>query len=122
MQITISPIMSEDDAILAEQRIEELWDAKPGTPEYFELDVLSLLLSAYEKKKYPLPDLDPVEMIKYRMEQMNLSRADLARLAFNGYRSRVTEILEGKRKLNLQMVRTLSEVLKVDPKFLIKEY
>ncbi|MEL7195118.1 MAG: hypothetical protein AAFO96_21865 [Bacteroidota bacterium] len=72
MQITISPILTEDDATLAEQRIEALWDAKPGTAEYFELDVLSLLLSEYEKKKYPLPDLNPVEMIKYRMEQMNL--------------------------------------------------
>ena len=122
IEITISPVLNDADADKALKRIEALWDAPPHSPEFYELDILSLLVAEYEKKKYPLPKVNPIEMIQYRMEQMNLSRADLARLAFNGHRSRVTDILEGKRKLNLAMVRTLSEVLRVDPQFLIKEY
>ena len=122
MQLTISPIISDEDNERAIKRIEEIWDAAEGTPEYYELDILSLMVSDYEKKKYPLPDVNPVEMIKFRMEQMGYCQADLARLAFNGHRSRVSDILSGKRKLNLNMVRKLSEVLRVDPQFLIKEY
>ncbi|MEL7533896.1 MAG: helix-turn-helix domain-containing protein [Bacteroidota bacterium] len=122
IEITITPILSDTDVQQALKRIEVLWEAEPGSPESYELDILSLLVSEYERKKYPLPDVNPVEMIKYRMEQMGLSRAELARLAFNGHRSRVTDILEGKRKLTLAMIRSLSETLQVDPKFLIKEY
>ncbi len=122
MELVISPILTDEDNERAIERIDVIWDAEEGTPEYYELDILSLLVSEYEKKRYPLPEANPVEMIKFRMEQMGYSRADLARLAFNGQRSRVTEILEGKRKLNLAMVRKLSAVLRVDPNFLIEEY
>ncbi|MDW3650988.1 MAG: hypothetical protein R8P61_28180 [Bacteroidia bacterium] len=122
MEIVIHPILTDADVDKASKRIEEIWDAEEGTPEYYELDILTLLVSEYERKQYPLTEANPIEMITYRMEQMGLSRADLAKLAFNGHRGRVTDILDGKRKLNLSMVRTLSEVLKVDPKFLIKEY
>jgi len=122
MELVISPILTDEDNERAIKRIEKLWDAEEGTPEYYELDILSLLVSEYEKKRYPLPEVNPIEMIKFRMEQMGYTRAELARLAFNGHRSRVTDILEGRRKLNLAMVRKLSEVLKVDPKFLIEEY
>lgn len=122
MEVLISPILTDQDNENALKRIEEIWDAKEGTAEYYELDILSLLVSEYEKKRYPLPQVNPIEMIKFRMEQMGYTRAELARLAFNGHRSRVTDILEGRRKLNLQMVRKLSDVLRVDPKFLIEEY
>lgn len=122
MELIISPILTDEDNERAIKRIDAIWDAEEGTPEYYELDILSLLVSEYEKKQYPLAEINPVEMIKFRMEQMGYSRADLARLAFNGQRSRVTEILEGKRKLNLAMVRKLSTVLRVDPAFLIEEY
>lgn len=122
MEIVISPILNNDDLEKAAERIEVIWDAETGTPEYHELEILTLLVSEYERKQHPLTETNPVEMIKYRMEQMNLSRADLARLAFNGHRGRVTDILEGKRKLNLTMIRKLSEVLNVDPAFLIPEY
>lgn len=122
MELVISPILTDEDNERAIKRIDAIWDAEEGTPEYYELDILSLLVSEYEKKQYPLAEINPVEMIKFRMEQMGYSRADLARLAFNGQRSRVTEILEGKRKLNLAMVRKLSTVLRVDPAFLIEEY
>ena len=122
MTITISPIRNNDDALATEERIAELMDAKPGTPDFYELDILSLMLDQYERQQHPLPALNPVAMIEFRMDQMGLSRADLARLAFDGQRSRVTEILSGKRKLNLNMVRRLSKVLKVEPKFLIAEY
>ncbi len=122
MEIVISPILTDADNENALKRIEEIWNAEEGTAEYHELDILSFLVSEYEKKRYPISETNPVEMIKFRMEQMGYSRADLARLAFNGHRSRVTEILEGKRKLNLRMIRKLSEVLRVDASFLIVEY
>lgn len=122
MEITITPILSDADAAKAEARIEELWEAEPGTPESHELDILSLLLAEYEKKDFPVGDINPIEMIKYRMEQMGISQSELAALAFNGHRGRVSEVLQGKRKLNLSMIRTLSEVLRVSPEFLIKEY
>lgn len=122
MEIVITPIRNDDDLERAARRIEEIWDAQEGSPEYYELDILSLLVSEYERKQYPLEESNPIEMIKYRMEQMGISRTELARLVFNGHRGRVTEILQEKRKLNLTMIRKLSEVLKVDPRHLITEY
>jgi len=122
MEITISPIITDDDLEQASKRIEEIWDAQEGSLEYYELDILSFMVSEYERKAFPLKEANPIEMIKFRMEQMEISRADLAKLAFNGHRGRVTEVLDGKRKLNLAMIRKLSEVLKVDSQFLIKEY
>ncbi|MEO0469284.1 MAG: helix-turn-helix domain-containing protein [Bacteroidota bacterium] len=71
---------------------------------------------------HPLREQNPIETIKFRMEQMGLSKADLAKQAFNGHRGRVGEIISGKRKLTLPMIRKLSEVLRVDPKYLIADY
>ena len=122
MEIVVSPIRNDNDLDRAAARIEEIWEAEEGTPESYELDILTFLVSEYERKKHPLTEANPIEMIKFRMDQMGISRADLAKLAFNGHRGRVTEVLEGKRKLNLAMVRRLSEVLNVDAEFLIKEY
>lgn len=122
MDITIRPITSRQDLLRAETRIEEIWEAQPDTPEYYELEILSLLVAEYERKLHPLEELNPIETIKFRMEQMGINQAQLAKLAFNGHRGRVTDILNHKRKLNLSMVRKLTTVLRVDPKFLIKEY
>ncbi|MEL6672595.1 MAG: hypothetical protein AAFR61_10405 [Bacteroidota bacterium] len=122
MEICVSPILTEADLIQAEKKVETLWEAEEGTREYYELEILTFLMASYERQKHPLLETNPIEMIKYRMEQMGLNNAELARLAFNGHRGRVGEILSGKRKLNLAMVRKLSDVLKIDPKFLITPY
>jgi HTH-type transcriptional regulator/antitoxin HigA len=116
----IKPIRTEQEHQAALRRLEEIWEAKPGTPESDELDVLSVLVEAYEDEHYPIDPPDPIEAIKFRMEQMGLTQKDLE--PYIGSRSRVSEILSRKRKLNLDMIRNLNEKLGIPAEILIARY
>jgi HTH-type transcriptional regulator / antitoxin HigA len=116
----IKPIRTETDYDAALARIEEIWNSEPGTPESDELDVLSVLVEDYEKKHHPIPPPDPIEAIKFRMEQMGLSRRDLE--PYIGSRGRVAEVLNRKRGLSIEMIRNLSEGLGISAEVLVARY
>lgn len=103
--MNIKPIYTSADYKKALKRVEELWGAKRNTPEGDELDILSILIEKYEENKFQILPPDPVEAIKFRMEQMGLKQADLA--PYFGSASRVTEILQRKRKLTVNMIKAL---------------
>ena len=107
----IKPIKSERDYELALQRIDQLMDATPGTPEGDELDILATIVSAYEDKQFPIDSPDPVEAILFRMDQMGLTRKDLEPLL--GGRSKVSEVLNRKRGLSIRMIRQLHSEMKI---------
>lgn len=113
-------IKTEDDYKLALKRLEVIFDAEPGTSEGEELDLLSLLIDNYEKIHFPIGLPDPIEAIKFRMEQMNYKPKDLADVI--GFRSRVTEILGKKRKLSLDMIRKINKRMHISTDVLIQEY
>lgn len=92
----------------------------PDSKESDELEVLSILIKEYENEHYPIPRPNPLEAIKFRLEQMNMSEAQLSEIL--GYRSRKSEILSGKRKLNLSMIRKLAEKLHIPADVLIQAY
>jgi HTH-type transcriptional regulator/antitoxin HigA len=102
------------------QRFEELFFAKSGTKAHKEAQLLALVLKDYEAKHYKIDAPDPVEAIKYRMEQMNISKKELGEIL--GYNSRVSEILSRKRKLTLDMVRSLHEKLNIPLESLVQAY
>jgi len=101
-------------------RLEQIFNARPGTAEGDELEFLSLLLDNYEKEHFPIDLPDPIEAIKFRMEQMGYKSSDLARVL--GFRSRVSEVLNRKRKLSLSMIRRLNKDLHIPTDVLIQEY
>ena len=115
--MNIFPIRTEEDydAVLA--RIDMLMNADMGTPEGDELDILVTLVEAYEAKNYPMPICDPVEAIKFRMEQMGLEPKDLTPII--GSRSKVSEVLNHKRQLSIAMIRNLHARLHVPYESLI---
>lgn len=118
--MNISPIRSEKDYNKALERLEDIFDAKLGTKEGDELEILSILIDKYENEHFPIEMPDPVEAIKFRMEQMGMKQKDL--IALIGFKSRVSEILNRKRKLTLDMVRKLSKALHIPTEVLIQEY
>lgn len=109
--MNIFPIRTEADYDAALIRIDMLMNAQLGTPEGDELDVLVILVEAYEAKYYPMPICNPVEAIKFRMEQMGLEPKDLTPII--GSRSKVSEVLNQKRQLSLTMIRNLHTRLHV---------
>ena len=113
-------IKTEKDYQKAINRLETIFAAKKGSREGDELELLSLLIDIYEKEKYPIELPDPIEAIKFRMEQLGNKQKDLADVM--GLKSRVSEILNKKRKLTLEMIRTLNEVLGIPTEILIKDY
>ena len=116
----IKPIRTEEDYELAMKRLDKIFDASPGTKEGDELEVLALLIEDYENKHYPIGPPDPIEAIKFRMEQMGLKQKDLGELL--GHKSRASEILTRKRKLTLNMIRTLNKKLNISTEVLVQEY
>ncbi len=120
MQITVRPIRTERDYEAVLKEVNDLMDAAPGTPRGERLDVLVTLVEAYEARHWPIADPDPVEAIRVRMEQKNLSRRDLEPMI--GSRARVSEILSGKRALTLPMIRRLSAGLDIRADVLIQEH
>jgi HTH-type transcriptional regulator/antitoxin HigA len=115
--MNIRPIRNEDDYNFAIGRIETLWGSKKDTPEGDELDLLATLVEAYEMKHFPIAPPDPIEAIKFRMEQMGMTKTDMAK--YLGSQSRVTEILNGNRKLTLKMVKSLYKGLNISPEILL---
>ena len=115
--MTIKPIKTERDYQKALKEIEKLWDAKPNTPKGDRLEVLVTLVEAYEQKHYKVEPPDPVEAIKFRMEQLGLKSSDLAKIL--GGRSRVSEILNRKRKLTVDMMRSLRKRLDIPAESLL---
>jgi HTH-type transcriptional regulator/antitoxin HigA len=116
----IRPIKTESDYDLALERVNALFNAKPNTIEGDELDILVTLIEKYERIHYPIPDPDPIEAIKFMMEQNGLTDADLG-VILNS-RSRVSEIFNRKRALTIKQIRVLTEVLHIPASTLIKEY
>jgi len=116
----IKPIKTEEDYHQALKRLEVIFDAKKGTKEGDELEILGILLEKYEAENFPIDLPDPIEAIKFRMEQMNYSQNDLAKVI--GLKSRASEILNKKRKLTLEMIRNLHLVMKIPTEVLIQSY
>jgi HTH-type transcriptional regulator/antitoxin HigA len=116
----IKPIKTEQDYQIAIERLEIIFDAKPGTPEGDELEVLGVLIDNYERTNFPIDLPDPIEAIKFRMEQMNYSNKDLAEVI--GFKGRVSEILNRKRKLSINMIRKLHESMQIPTDVLVQEY
>ena len=115
---TIRPIKTEADYDAALARAGALMDAEEGTAEADELDVLATLIEAYEDKHYPMDLPDPIEAIKYRMERVGLTRKDLESMI--GTRTRVAEVLNGKRNLSITMIRNLHAKLGISAEVLIQ--
>ena len=113
----LKPIKNDRELNRALKRIDELWGAKPNTPRGDELDVLMLLAEKYEDEHYAIPASDPIEAIKFLMEQNSLSRKDLE--PYIGTSGRVSEVLSKKRSLTLAMIRKLHEGLKIPYECLI---
>lgn len=113
-------IKTENDYQRALKRLEVIFDAKKGSKNGDELELLSLLIDTYEKENYPIDLPDPIEAIKFRMEQLGYKQKDLAEAI--GLKSRVSEILNRKRKLTLDMIRKLHDVLGIPTEVLVKEY
>ncbi len=118
----LRPIKNEAQYEDALSRVYSLMqkNIKPGSATSDELEVLSILIKEYENEHYPVSKPEPLEAIKFRLEQMNMSEAELSEIL--GYRSRKSEILSGKRKLNLAMIRKLVEQLHIPAEILIKAY
>ena len=115
--MNIHPIKTESDYESALAGIERLWGAPEGTEAGDELDVLLVLVEDYENKHHPIDPPDPIEAIKFRMEQMNLSRKDLEKII--GSRGRVSEVLNRRRGLSLTMIRSLHSNLSIPLESLI---
>lgn len=118
--MTIHPIRTKADYRAALQRIDAVWDAKPRSSESDELEVLSLLVEAYEKKHITAPKADPVSLLLHVMEARQLSRKDLE--PYIGTRARVAEVLNRVRPLSLEMIRRLSAGLGLPADLLIEGY
>jgi len=118
----VRPIKNNQEYEKALERVYTLMqkDVQPGSKQSDELEVLSILVKEYEQEHYPIQKPNPLEAIKFRLEQVNMSEADLANIL--GYRSRKSEILSGKRKLSLAMIRRLNDVLNIPAEVLIQEY
>jgi len=120
LNMNIRPVKTEVDYKDALKRLELIFDATIGTPESDEADVLGLIIDEYEKKHYPIEAPDPIEAIKIRMEEMHLKQVDLVNEI--GGKSRVSEILNRKRKLTVEMIRNLNRRLNLSPGLLINDY
>jgi len=118
----LKPIKNEQQYEQALERVYLLLqkDLSPDSRESDELEVLSILIKEYENEHYPVPSPNPLDAIRFRMEQMNMSESELAEIL--GARSRKSEILSGKRKLSLSMIRKLQEKLHIPAEVLIQAY
>jgi HTH-type transcriptional regulator/antitoxin HigA len=118
--MTIKILKTKKDYQEALERFEEIFQAKIGTKESDEADVLSLLIGKYEENHFVINAPDPLEAIKYRMEQQGLTNKDLAEIL--GFKSRVTDLFNKHRKLNLTMIRKLHDKLHIPLEILVREY
>ena len=116
----IKPIKKKKDYEQALERLEVIFDAKRGTEEGDELEILGILIDQYENERFPIDLPDPIEAIKFRMEQMGYTQTDLANAI--GLKSRASEILNKKRKLSLEMIRQLHDKFNIPTDVLIQAY
>jgi HTH-type transcriptional regulator/antitoxin HigA len=118
--MNIKAIKTEKDYDEAMERLETLFDARKETPEGDELEVMGILIDQYEKEHFPIDMPDPVEAIKFRLEQLGYNQTDFAEIL--GLKSRASEILNRKRKLSLEMIRQLHDKLNIPTDVLIQVY
>jgi HTH-type transcriptional regulator/antitoxin HigA len=118
--MTIKPIKTKKDYQFALERLEVIFDARKGSPQGDELEILGILIEKYEDEHFPIGFPDPIEAIKFRMEQMGFNQSDLAEVI--GLKSRASEILNKKRKLTLEMIRLIHDNLKIPTEVLIQAY
>ncbi len=118
--MNIKPIKTKKDYQQALDRLEIIFDSKKGTSEGDELEILGILIGQYESDNFPIDLPDPIEAIKFRMEQMGYSQTDLARVV--GLKSRASEILNKRRKLSLEMIRQLHKKLNIPTDVLVQAY
>ena len=118
--MNLKPIKTEEDYNMSLKRLEVIFDAPVGTNDSDEADILALMIDEYEKKHYLIESPDPIEAIKIRMEEMQLKQIDL--IDAIGGKSRVSEILNRKRKLTVEMIRKLTPRLNLSPGLLINDY
>jgi len=118
--MNIKPIKTKEDYQMSLKRLEVIFDVPVGTVESDEADILGLMIDEYEKRHYPIESPDPIEAIKIRMEEMQLKQIDL--IDAIGGKSRVSEILNRKRKLTVEMIRKLTPRLNLSPGLLINDY
>ncbi|MDQ6755466.1 MAG: helix-turn-helix domain-containing protein [Bacteroidota bacterium] len=116
----IKPIKTKKNYQQALERLEIIFDAKKNSHDGDELEVLGILIEKYEDEHFPIGFPDPVEAIKFRMEQLGYTQSDLANVV--GLKSRASEILSKKRKLSLDMIRQLHDRLKIPTEVLIQSY
>ncbi len=116
----IKPIKTEKDYEKSLKRLELIFDANPNSKEGDEAEILSMLIDNYENKYYPIEAPDPIEAIKIRMEEMNLKQKDLVGII--GGKSRVSEILNKKKKLTVEMIRELEKFLHISASVLVNNY
>ena len=119
-KMNIKPIKTKKDYTIAMTRLETLFDSKKGTSKGDELEVLTMLIEKYENDNFPIELPDPVEAIKFRMEQLGLTQTDLAEVV--GQKSRASEILNRKRKLSLEMIRQLHSSWHIPTEVLVQAY
>lgn len=118
--MNIKPIRNKKDYEQALARLEVIFDSKKGTDKGDELEILGMLIENYENEKFPIGFPDPVEAIKFRMEQLGYNQNDLASVI--GLKSRASEILNRKRKLSLEMIRQIHDRLNIPTEVLIQVY
>ncbi|WP_070137727.1 helix-turn-helix domain-containing protein [Crocinitomix algicola] len=116
----IRPIKTEKDYDKALERLELIFDASPDSKEGDEAEILSLLIENYENKYYTIESPDPIEAIKIRMEEMNLKQKDL--IGIIGGKSRVSEVLNKKKRLTVEMIRELERILHISASVLVNSY
>ena len=119
-KMKISPIRNETDYQKAFERLEVIFDSKKGTEEGDELEILAIVIDNYENENFPIEMPDPISAINFRMEQMGLKQKDLVKMI--GFKSRVSEIMNRKRKLTLDMIRRLHTDLNIPTEVLIQDY
>ena len=113
----IRPIRDEAGHARAMARIAELWRAAPESDEAYELDALATLVSAYEAKRHPIPPADPIDVLRYAVTDMGHTQAELASLL--GSRSRASEVLNGKRPLTVDMIRSIGAAWRIPVELLV---
>lgn len=118
--MTLKLLKTKKDYQAALNRLDIIFDAKPGTSQGDELEVLGILIDKYEQEHSPIDFPDPIEAIKFRMEQLGYNQSDLANVV--GLKSRASEILNKKRKLTLDMIRNLHSTLNIPTDVLIQAY
>lgn len=119
-KMNIKPIRTKKDYEQSLARLEVIFDSKKGTENGDELEILGILIENYEDVKFPIGFPDPVEAIKFRMEQLDYNQSDLANIV--GLKSRASEILNRKRKLSLSMIRKIHDKLHIPTEVLIQSY